>query len=306
MISPTKVHEVHALIVEHGIDKTAKMLGITRDSVERYERIWKSDWMPKVPKVLVFDLETLPNEVYSWRVGRNIFLTHENIIRDGCMLSYAARWLFSGDVHKDILTPEEVEKRDDSRIAKSLWKLIDEAHVVIAHYGKGFDKKKMNTAFKLAGLNRPSPYQMIDTKYEVAKNFSFLNNTLDNIARQLGCHRKIDTHYELWLRCLRGEQDALDEMLEYNVMDVFVLEDVYMELRGWIDSHPNLAVYCETDQSICPTCTSEKLHLIQDVYGTPANAYEVYRCEDCGAIVRTRKSKLTKDEKEALLRSIAR
>ena len=33
----------------------------------------------------------------------------------------------------DVLTPEEIVKEDDCRIVKSLWNLINEADIVVAH-----------------------------------------------------------------------------------------------------------------------------------------------------------------------------
>ena len=86
----------------------------------------------KLPKILIFDIESSPSKVYSFgRFNVNIYL--DQVIQDPIMLTWSAKWLFSDTVMSDRLTPEEVLKVDDYRIVKSLWSLLNEADIVVAH-----------------------------------------------------------------------------------------------------------------------------------------------------------------------------
>ena len=69
---------------------------------------------------------------------------------------------------KKLKISQEALAQDDSRICKSLWKLIDEADIVVAYNGKKADIPWMNTRFIVHSMNPPKPYFIIDP-CEVAK-----------------------------------------------------------------------------------------------------------------------------------------
>jgi hypothetical protein len=50
-------------------------------------------------------------------------------------------------------------------------------------------------------------------------------------------------------------------MRRYNIRDVVALEPLYLKLRPWIEGHPNVAVYSDSDEVACPKCGSTKLKL---------------------------------------------
>lgn len=131
----------------------------------------------------------------------------------------------------NVLTPEEVIKEDDSRIVKNLWKLLDEADIVIAHNGKRFDIPKINSRFILNGCPPPSFYKQIDTKEVASRNFGFSSNKLDALAGYFNIRHKDDTDFDLWVRCLKGDKKALQYMEKYNIGDIEILEKVYLKLR---------------------------------------------------------------------------
>ena len=73
------------------------------------------------------------------------------------MLSWSAKWQFEDEIMNDVVTPEEALNEDDERIAKSIWKLIDEADIVISHNGKNFDHKMLNMRWLINGIVPPTP-----------------------------------------------------------------------------------------------------------------------------------------------------
>lgn len=240
-------------------------------------------------KILVFDIETAPYRAFVWRFWQqNVY--PDQVDNDWFMLTWSAKWLFDDKVMSDKLTPKEAVDQDDKRITKSIWDLMNEADIVIAHNGDGFDLKMLNTKFLIHGFNNPSPYQSIDTKKHAKRHLAFGSNSLDNIARHLGLPRKIDDGgFTTWSNCYKGDQDALNLMEEYNIHDVKVLEDVYLALRPYIKPHPNLGLFIGDDISVCPTCASQHLYRFGE-YATTTNIYEAYKCTECGSVSRSRKT----------------
>lgn len=241
-------------------------------------------------KVLLFDLETAPLIGYMWSKWQK-GIHDDMIISDWFVFSWAAKWLFEDEVLSDRLTQEELNNKDDKRIVKNLWELIDEAEVIIAHNLKKFDEKKIKTRFLQYDMNPPSPYQTIDTLLHARKNFSITSNRLDYIAdRFFSIEGKMETPRGLWWKCMEGDYESLILMDDYCKQDVRVLEDVYLHLRPWISPHPNLALLSMSNNGGCPACLSEEREYTKTNYNTYVNSYLSYRCKDCGHIYRERKS----------------
>ena len=303
MISQTKLLSIMTFLSENGFDKTVEAFGIKDESLKRYIRLSKKN-IPRQPKILLFDVETAPMKVLSWSLFKPI-LGHKNIISDWYVISWSAKWLFSPDIMGDAITPEEALANDDKRIVKSIWELIDQADIIIAHNGDKFDIKKLNTRFLLHKLPPPSPYQSIDTLVIARKNFLLSSNRLDFLGQLIRNKGKIETNLELWIRCINGEKEALDEMLKYNKEDVNLLEEVYVFLRPWMKSHPNVAIYTEANESSCPVCGSKSI-VFTGYYTTMAGQYQSFRCTECGAPSRLGANMLSLNDRKKLLRSTAR
>lgn len=242
-------------------------------------------------KILLLDIETAPMVAYLWSKWQN-GVGDDFIISDWFMLSWAAKWLFEEEILSDKLTVKELKNKDDERITRSIWELIEEADVIIAHNLHKFDEKKLKTRFLKHNLGTPSPYQTIDTLLHLRKQFGITSNKLDYVASNfLGIEGKMETPRGLWQRCMEGDYEALVTMDEYCQQDVRVLEDVYLRIRGWIKPHPNLALYAVADEGICPACGGEDHEHTNTEYRTYVNTYEAFRCKGCGHIFRSRKAK---------------
>lgn len=279
----------------------------TRNGKQRYWCPNCNGWFKKpaevvsrTARVLLFDIETLPMVMLGWDLYRPVF-SYKNILEHGCTLSWSAKWLFDDTIHSDILTPKEAIAQDDKRIVQSLWKLLDEADIVIGHNAAKFDVRKMNARFLFHRMNPPSPYQIIDTKVAAKKVFYLPSNAQGYITQFLNLQEKLDTDFDLWKKCRVGDKKALKEMHEYNIQDIRGLEEMYVTLRPWIPQHPNLSVYLTTDEAHCPKCQSKTIKL-GGIYSTPANLYRCFRCENCGTIGRTSNSILTASKRKGMVR----
>ena len=260
-----------------------------------------------LPKILLFDIETTPMPVWFWDFGKQ-YVPYTNLVRDDAgeqrfwyVLSWAAKWLYDDNTISDVLTPEEAVGRDDKRILESIWKMLDEADIVVAHNGDRFDIRKLNARFILNGMSPPSPYKSIDTLKIARKEFAFSSNKQDFLTKTFGVSEKLKTEFQLWIDCMDGNKERLAEMLKYNERDVIGLEQVYLKLRPYIKNHPNLGVLM--DDNVCPSCGSKNLKPSDATYFTSSNEFPVFRCGGCHSPFIRSKTSLSTNATE--LRGIA-
>lgn len=251
--------------------------------------------MSKV-KILLLDIETAPKVALVWKFFKEN-ISPKQVKEHGHIMSYAAKWLGEQDV-----IYEENRKDNDKRIVASLIKLLDEADMVIAHNGKEFDLKEIRARALVHKIKPPSPVKVIDTLKVAREEFRFPSYSLEYLADVLNLSRKKFSHkkfpgFQLWLECLRKNEKAWEELKEYNIEDVLVLEELYLTLRPWSSTHPNVAVYAEDKERVpCPKCNSYHTQWRGFAY-TNTGKYHRFVCNDCGGWSRTRYTLMEKNDK---------
>lgn len=283
-------------------NKEAIRSDFRREARRRHFNLEKVKRAKGGPKILIFDLENTPMEGYFWNLWPNNGISTDAITRDWHLLSYSAKWLFDENMISEVLTPREIETEDDSRLANSVWKLLDEADIAVAYNGISFDFKRCNTRFLKNGLLPPSYYAPVDPIITAKKKFDISSNKMDYISEFLDGDRKIHTDYSLWVRCLAGDEEALEEMEAYNRQDVIVLETVYLNFLPWMEGHPNLNLFYQDSVSRCPQCGNTGLNFNQKPYATLTALYSAYCCTECGYRGRGRKSILSKEKSASVVR----
>ena len=294
------------------ITQIASKLRVKESSVERYLRRAcmeerkereegkespKKKELKHAPDILILDIETAQMRVDVWGLFKQR-ISHDQIVADWFILSWAAKWLYAPDVWGDCIIPNEALNRDDSRIVKSLWHVINKADIIIGHNVARFDMRKINARFLEHGLLPPSPYRTIDTLTESKKIFALPSYKLDYLTKHFKLNTKIHTDRKLWQDCEKGNPEALDKMFTYNKHDILASEDLYDLIKGWI-KHPNLNLYGDITENLCGRCGADDLEY-QGQYITPAGRYKAIRCKGCGGYARDRISDLTKEDRVKL------
>ena len=233
-------------------------------------------------KVLLVDLETAPLLGYTWGVWETNVLA---VKKDWYILSFVAKWQGSNKIISSSL-PDfkgfKKDKEDDSGVVGELWKLFNEADVIVAHNGNDFDFKKANARFIVHGLIPPTPYQTVDTKLVAKKYFKFDSNSLDELGRYLGLGRKESTGgFKTWFECMAGDMTAWKRMMKYNKQDVLLLEKIYDKLKPWMTNHPNLGLIKDKPQC-CPICGQAGRLQARGFAITRVSRKRRYQCNSCG------------------------
>lgn len=233
-------------------------------------------------KILLLDIETSPNQVYTWGLWKqNIGINQ--IINCGSTLCWAAKWLNNPKV---MFKSQYHQSRAEMLV--SIHNLLDEADVVVHYNGENFDIPTLNKEFVLEGMTPPSTYRQIDLLKTCKAQFRFVSNKLDYVAQALGLGAKTQHKgMELWTGCMHNNPESWKTMQEYNIQDVVLLERLYLRLLPWIKNHPNMALYTDGTEVVCITCGGKHINR-RGFQTTNASRFQRFRCMDCGTWMRGR------------------
>lgn len=252
-------------------------------------------------KILYLDIETAPKLAYVWAFWKQN-IQPKAVLEHGHIMSFSAIW---NDDTADKIVYHENRTESDRAITSSLIDLLDQADVVI---GQNVDKFDLGYIRGRAIVNRllpPSPYKTVDT-YKVAKNeLNMGANSLEYLCEVFNVPIKKKNHskfpgFELWLQCMKQNEEAWNEMREYNIDDTLSVRELYKVMRPYIRNHCNVAIFDERDHTVCPVCGSR--HVVKrGYYYSSLGRYQRYRCHNCGSWSRARINDLDKEKRNNLL-----
>jgi DNA polymerase elongation subunit (family B)/ribosomal protein S27AE len=235
----------------------------------------------EAPRILFLDIETRPNLGYFWRLyDENIGVNQ--LVDEHQVLCFAGKWLGVDGI-------EFYSSHRDGKegMVHEAHRMLDEADVVMHWNGKKFDIPHLNKEFVMMGLEPPSTFKQVDLMMVVRSRFKFASNKLQHISKTFGLEGKFDHEgFDLWVKCMAGENEAWETMAKYNKQDVILLEQIYEKILPWIKSHPSVPLYRGVGK--CPNCGSDSIIARGKAY-TNLRTYQRYKCSDCGAWMRGNK-----------------
>jgi uncharacterized protein YprB with RNaseH-like and TPR domain len=239
-------------------------------------------------RILYLDIENTPLIGYTWG------LWETNVIRkqqESFLLCAAYKWAGEKSVHitAQIDSPTyDKDRTNDKNVLLALWKLLDEADIIVGHNLARFDLPKINTRFIAHGLTPPSPYKVVDTLKVARRYFKFDSNKLDDLGEYLKLGRKLETGgFDTWLDCMAGDKKAWAKMIKYNKQDITLLEQIYLKFLPWIENHP----YIQNELYECPNCSSDKVQMRGKGMLAGGKFRRKYQCQACGSWFRGKTEK---------------
>lgn len=237
-------------------------------------------------KMLFYDVEcsdiTLQHNQYDLTVKFKRY-GPDSIVRDWTMFSGAWKLLGCDKVECVSISPRN--PFNDYEVIRRLHKALSDADILIGHNSDAFDLKKFNARAIIYDLPPIGKKQQIDTLKIARKYFKFTSNKLSYLANILKISAKDDSPD--WEKVKEGNVDEIRAMREYNKQDVIVTEQLYLKLRSYHDTHPNIPVYSPMKDisgnklSSCPKCNSLSYKLAGFRYSN-AGKYQRCVCHDCG------------------------
>jgi Zn finger protein HypA/HybF involved in hydrogenase expression len=232
-------------------------------------------------KRLFFDIETSPMIVYSWRTGWKLNIGTENIIKDWRIICISYKWEHEDKVHN--LTWDK--NQCDKQMLIDFISIMNKADECIAHNGDRFDIKKIRTRCIFHRIPMFPTYKTLDTLKKAKSGFNFNSNRLDYIAKFLGVGAKLEHEgFNMWVKCMQGDKEALKNMVEYCDMDIIVLEDVFLTLQNYILPNTHAGVINNNLKYSCPRCSSENVELLKNTVTAMGTIKRKMECSDCGGV----------------------
>lgn len=210
----------------------------------------------KQPKILFFDIETTPNLIFSWGIGKT-YSTHDSIYKERKVSCVCYKWAHEKrvrELHMD-MAKHDINKYDDDadkEMLSEFSKVYGQADVVVAHNGAHFDLPTLKSRIIRHNLPPISP-TLLDDTYIQSKPIRFNNHRLDYLGQFLNLGRKESTSYRLWVDIMHGSKRALKAMIHYCKQDVSLLEKIYNKLKPYVKTKLNLSVFRQ-DPTCCPSC----------------------------------------------------
>lgn len=242
---------------------------------------------PNKYRIAFLDVENSPNVAYAWAPGKY----DKNLIafqKPWYLLAFSVLWADEEKPKGYVLPDYPLYKKDptnDFELVKDLWRVINEADLIVTHNGIQTDLPKARSRFLIHGLTPPSPAKLVDTLLVARKQFYLNGNSLKDLANTLDVpHKKVENEgFDLWLRCMNEyfyDKEAWETMRKYNIGDSLTLREVYDRLKTWHPNHPNITI-ASGESFLCPTCGSNEVEKRGLLY-LQSFAAQRYRCRNCG------------------------
>lgn len=220
-----------ALIREVQTDlRAAKSFIISKedsDIIDIYNKIIEDKNKPK--RRLFFDIEVSPNIVLSWRIGRKVNLSHDDILQERAIICICWKWENEEQVYS-----LKWLKGDDMDMLKKFSKIMNSADEIVGQNSDSFDIKWVRTRCMLHGIPLTVKFNSLDTLKMARAGFYLNANRLDYMGKFMGFGGKIKTDYDLWKNILlKNDPKAMHSMVEYCKEDVRLLEKIYHKLQDY-------------------------------------------------------------------------
>ena len=235
---------LQSLLFSKGFDTTLEdCTDALRESRTEDTSIYFPELTKSKSKILIYDIETSYNIVKSWRVGYNLNINPQDIVKERAIICISYKWHGEDEIHNI----QWDKNQCDRNLVKEFINILNEADMIVAHNGDRYDLKFIKTRAIKHDLPMLVNYPQFDTLKVAKKKFSFNSNKLDYISEYLGFGNKIKTDMSLWDRIIFDKSSkAMDEMIDYCNKDVVLLEKVYDKLTYW--EYPKLHVGALTSE----------------------------------------------------------
>ena len=226
---------------------------------------------------LIWDIETSPNIVFSWRTGGKLYIDPDNIIQERAIICICYKWEGEKKVYS-----LEWNKGCDKKMVKTFLKIAEQADELVAHNGDKFDIKWLNTRALFHGFD-PSPiHKTVDTLVIARRRFNFNSNRLDYLGKYLLNDGKVSTSFSMWWDIVKNNcPKAMIAMVKYCKSDVRLLEQIWKKLEPYHNPKSHVGVMNGNEKWSCARCGSEDVHRNRERTSSRGVVTAQMRCKSC-------------------------
>lgn len=230
-------------------------------------------------KRLYIDIETSGNIVWTYSIGYQISISHDQIIKERAIICICYKWAHEDKVHSLIWS----KKQNDKKMLEKIVPILESADEVIAHNGDRFDIKWMRTRAFLHKIPFPAYIKTIDTLKKARGKFNFNSNRLDYLSKVTGGSGKLDYGGIKVINeiVLNNDRDALEKYIEYCIKDVVELQRIYELMNPYIEPATHIGAFHGNGRYSCPHCGSVTLKRQGFAYSASGIRKQRIQCGSC-------------------------
>ena len=236
------------------------------------------------PRIILWDIETLPNMAEAMKVFNQLSNYPGLTIKASINSIICVGWKVYGEKKVHCINAWDFKNwqkdvNDDKEIVKAAYEVLSKADCVVTHNGKRFDWKFFQTRLMVHGLDPLPKIMHVDTCQSAKSNLMLLNNKLATVAETLTSEAKLAHEgWGLWVKVSERDKAACAKMTAYCKQDVVTLEAVFNRLRPFVKV-PNHNLF--TASEVCKPCGSNKLMKYGFKFYSNKK-HQRYKCKDCG------------------------
>lgn len=245
-------------------------------------------------KIIIFDIETLPNLPMVLRHLPKIDDWNGNSLKASINSVLCIGWKELGSKKTNLISAWDSDSweksvNDDREVLIKFSKVLSDASAIVSHNGKRFDWRFIQTRLVMNDLRPLPPIQHIDTKQVSKQHLFAISNRLNDVAEITKAQKKLENGgWELWERVWARDPKAIKLMGEYCKQDVRTLEQVFLKLRPFIKNLPNANLF-NLEGNACPICGS--LKIVKNGTRVETNGIrQRWLCHDCFSPFKTMKN----------------
>lgn len=257
----------------------AEEYGVTTRTVRNWARLLELNCnvenIENPFKVLVYDIETcrVPAKVF-W-TGKT-YITHKQLRGEPKIVSISYKWLGEDEIHD--LTWDE--NHSDEALMRKFIQIYNSANMVVGYNNDKFDNKWINTRAAKYRLDVNLHVKSFDL-YRQAKNlFRLPSYSMEYLADYFGITPKRKHEgITMWDKIEDGtpeeQEQALRDMVEYNIGDIITTEEIYLEMRKYMGHKTHVGVLLGKGRHTCPHCGGDNVEEFNGEYSvTPAGTIQ--------------------------------
>jgi len=236
----------------------------------------------KKPRILFYDIETLPLKAYVWGLGKQV-VRHQQLVKDYSRYKIMTIQYCWNDKKKATVLKFDFKTQCQKKMLMEFMKVVNEADIVIGKNNKRFDDKHINAQMMFHGL--PILKKLVgttdDLESQMRRHFYLPSHSLDYISNELGLGGKLKMDLDDWISILERDpikgQKAFDRMCKYGGKDVEDTRELYYRLMPYCTPKFNKSVFngCIS----CTTCGSTAI-IKNGTRISGGTKYQMYACTE--------------------------
>lgn len=245
------------------------------------------------PKIISYDIETLPNLAEVMKVYPGLSAYPGLTLKASITTVICFGFKVLGEDEVKCINAWDYEAwltdvNNDYELVKAARDVLSSADAIVSHNGKRFDFKFLQTRLLFHGLDPLPKIPHIDTNQVLKSNMMIFNNRLGTAGKFLVKDEKLENGgWDLWVKVLNRDQEAMRLMEDYCKQDVILLEKIFLKLRPLINHIPNYNWFA-SEGRVCPKCGGTRLQK-HSKRMNKRGPVQRYQCQHCGSICQENK-----------------